>query len=491
MSKSLKILFVSSEIEPFAKTGGLADVSSALPQMIKEHGHDIRVMMPRYGTISDRKFKLHDVIRLKELQLPIGNSIKVANVNSSFISNLKIKVQVYLLANKELYGRNGIYSSATTLKEFPDNDERYIFFARGVLETLKRLGWQPDIIHCNDWQTGLIPAYMKTLYADDPFFIPIKTIFTIHNLHYQGNFPANSFSKTNLPPSLLSKVQVNNNSQYSFMKAGLEFADIITTVSPQYAKEICEDKETSNGLHEVISKRKRKLFGILNGIDYNIWNPEIDPIISKRYNFDTIDSKFDNKLELIDKFNLKGEESTPIIGIISRLVPEKGIDIILSALPELMKLKLRIVMLGTGKPEFTKLFSEAEKKYKGQFSFKAAFDPILAHMIEAGSDFYLMPSKYEPCGLNQMYSMRYGTIPIVRATGGLIDTVIDNSKSGGTGFTFTKYSSEELVITVERALKVYSQPSAWRKLIKNAMQKDYSWKTSANKYIALYNKALL
>ncbi|MDA0986622.1 MAG: glycogen synthase GlgA [Bacteroidetes bacterium] len=490
MSRSLKILFVSSEIEPFAKTGGLADVSSALPQMIRELGHDIRVMMPRYGTISDRKFKLHDVIRLKELQLPVGNSFKTANVNSSFITNIKTKVQVYLLANKELYGRNGIYGSATTLKEFQDNDDRYIFFARGVLETLKRLGWQPDIIHCNDWQTGLIPAYMKTIYADDPFFIPIKTVFTIHNLHYQGNFPSILFSKTNLPPSLMTKIQLNANGHYSFMKAGLLFADVITTVSPQYAKEIASDKENSNGINEIISKRKRKLYGILNGIDYNTWNPEIDPLISKRYNYDTIDSKIDNKIELLEKFGLGFDKDIPVVGIITRLVPEKGIDLIQESIDELMKLNLKLVMLCSGSHELIKFFSEVSKKYKGKFGFKAEFNPDLVHIIEAGCDFYLMPSKYEPCGLNQMYSMRYGTIPIVRSVGGLVDTVIDSSKPGGTGFTFSKYTSEELIKTVERALKAYSQQSTWRRLVKNAMSKDYSWKTSANKYINLYNKLL-
>ncbi|HEX9615727.1 MAG TPA: glycogen/starch synthase, partial [Bacteroidota bacterium] len=283
MSKPLNVLFVSSEVEPFAKTGGLADVSSALPKAIKESGNEIRIIMPRYRFISERKFKLHDIIRLKDIPIPVGNQTELGNVKSSFISNLKEKVQVYFLDNAKFFGRDGIYQSPVGKKDYQDNDERYIFFCHGVLETLKRLGWQPDVIHCNDWQTGLIPAYMKTVYADDPFFKNIKTVFTIHNMAYQGSFPPESFKKTTLPAHLFNPDGVEAYGKFNFLKTALVFADVITTVSQKYAEEICTSAELGAGLNGFLSHRKKDLHGILNGIDYHLWNPIADDHIYRKY----------------------------------------------------------------------------------------------------------------------------------------------------------------------------------------------------------------
>lgn len=486
MSKPLNILFVSSEVEPFAKTGGLADVSGTLPQVIKDQGHEIRIIMPRYGSISERKFKLHDVIRLKDIEVPIGKEKKIANVNSSFIANVKSKVQVYFLANKELYERAGIYISPDSKKDYVDNDVRFIFFCRGVLETLKRLGWQPDIIHCNDWQTGLIPAYVKTMYNHDPFFKNIKTVFTIHNLAYQGTFPPAAFDKTGLPVAEFGKEGVEFYGKLNFMKAGLVYSDIITTVSEKYAEEICSTEEFGCGLEGVLQKRKSHLHGIINGIDYNIWNPETDELIVKRYDMRTLEGKRDNKKELLAKFGLAYKENVPLVGIISRLVDQKGLDLIKEIADDFMKLDVQFVMLAAGEKRYQDYFETLHKKYAAKMGLFIGYNDELAHLIEAGCDMYLMPSRYEPCGLNQLYSLKYGTVPIVRATGGLEDTIHDVESGNGNGFKFKKYDSKELFKAIQRALKMYHDTAAWKKIMKNGMQQDFSWESSAKKYTNLY-----
>ncbi len=491
MSKPINILFVSSEVDPFAKTGGLADVSSSLPKAIKELGHEIRIMMPRYHFIGERKFKLHDIIRLKDIPVPIGNQTELGSVKSSFISNLKEKVQVYFLDNDKFFGRDGVYQSPQSKKDYKDNDERFIFFARGVLETLKRLGWQPDIIHCNDWQTGLIPALLKTIYHSDTFFKDVKSVFTIHNMAYQGAFPAESFEKSGLPKSAFKPDGVEAYGKFNFLKAGLFYADTITTVSEKYAKEICGSDEFGAGLNGLLETRKKDLRGILNGIDYQMWNPLADNLIYRKYDVKSIEAKIDNKKALCAKFGLQLKESVPVIGAICRLVEQKGFDLVLEVMDELLKLDLQYVMLASGDPGLEKKFESYQKKHSHKMGIHFGFDEELAHLIEAGSDMFLMPSRYEPCGLNQMYSMRYGTVPVVRATGGLDDTVEDHSGTGkGTGFKFEKYDSKELLKTVQRALKVFHQPEEWKQLMRNGMQKDFSWEHSAKKYITLYKDLL-
>jgi len=491
MSKPLNVLFVSSEVEPFAKTGGLADVSSSLPKAIKESGNEIRIIMPRYRFISERKFKLHDIIRLKDIPIPVGNQTELGNVKSSFISNLKEKVQVYFLDNAKYFGRDGIYQSPVGKKDYQDNDERFIFFCHGVLETLKRLGWQPDIIHCNDWQTGLIPAYMKSVYADDPFFKNIKTIFTIHNMAYQGSFPADSFKKTGLPSAIFTPDGAEAYGKFNFLKTALVYADAITTVSQKYAEEICSSPEMGAGLNGFLSHRKKDLHGILNGIDYQLWNPLSDEHIYRKYDVKSLEAKSDNKKALAKRFQFEYDERIPMVGAISRLVEQKGFDLVLEAMDEMMKMDIQFVLLGAGDPKVEKKFEAFQKKHSSKMGVFFGFDDELAHLIEAGSDMFLMPSRYEPCGLNQMYSMRYGTVPIVRATGGLDDTVEDYAGNGkGTGIKFEKYDSRELVKAIQRAVKVYQQPEEWKKLMRNGMAKDFSWGHSARKYTSLYKELM-
>lgn len=491
MSKPLNILFITSEAEPFAKTGGLADVSGALPQTIKELGHEIRIMMPRYGNISERKFKLHDVIRLREIAVPVGGEAKNGHVNSSFISSLKAKVQVYFLANQEMFHRAGLYTNPDSKKDYHDNDLRFTFFCRGVLETLKKLGWQPDIIHCNDWQTGLIPAYLKTVYKDEPLFRNIKTVFTVHNLGYQGQFPRESFDRTGLPASEFGVNGVEFYGKLNFMKAGLVYSDIITTVSERYAQEITTTEEYGMGLEGILKKRKKDLHGIVNGIDYNLWNPETDPHIDQRYDLKSLEGKEQNKIALCRKFGLEYKEGVPVIGCITRLVDQKGIDLIKDIADEMLKLNVQFVMIGIGEKRYHEFFESLKKKHPKKAGIMFGMSEEIAHMITAGADMYLMPSRYEPCGLNQLYSLKYGTVPIVRATGGLDDTIQDVTSAGaGTGFKFEKYDSKELLKTVQRAVKMYGDQKTWQKVMRNGMAKDFSWESSAKKYINLYRNLL-
>ncbi len=325
-SKKLKILFVTSEVVPFVKTGGLADVSSALPQMLSEMGHEIRIVVPKYGAVDERKFKIHEVVRLKDLVIKIGDKDVVFSLKSCFLPGPKVRVQIYFLDNHEYFGsRNSLYIDPKTEKDYLDNDERFILLNQSVFELISKLGWLPDIIHCNDWQTGLVPAYLKTVYKKDPMFAKFKTLFTIHNLSYQGEFPKSIFSKTSLPEELNSSNGVLMNGKFNFLKTGLLYADVINTVSETYADEITTDNHLSSGLKPVLVKRKKDLYGIINGIDTRVWNPEKDKHLSKKYTSKNIEIKLENKKDLAVKFGFKYDENIPIIGIISRLYDEKGL----------------------------------------------------------------------------------------------------------------------------------------------------------------------
>jgi starch synthase len=492
MAKPMSILFVSSEVVPFAKTGGLADVSAALPQVVRELGHDIRIIMPKFAAVSDRKFKIHDIKRLTDMPIHLGERTFLASVKSSFLTNIKTKVQVYFLSNEQLYCRSDLYTDPKTKIAWPDNDDRFMFFCRGVIETLILLGWKPDIIHLNDWQTGLIAALLKTEYADEPLFKNTKVVFTVHNAAYQGIFPKESFVKTGLPAKAFKMEGVEYHGDLSLLKAGLMYADAITTVSPTYAKEVRTTKEYGYGLEDVFKKKARKTVGILNGMDVHLWNPEIDKVIPKNYSAATLEDKRENKKALCDRFKLPYDPRVPVIGIVSRLADQKGFDLIEEKLEDLMKLDLQIVVLGSGEKKYEELFTKAAKTFKKKVGAHIGFDEDLAHLIEAGADMFLMPSKYEPCGLNQMYSLRYGTLPIVRSTGGLADTVedLDLKPKAGTGFVFEKYNAKQMLDAVKRALAAFGDEKVWHAAQKRAMAKDYSWDASAQKYIELYKNLL-
>jgi len=493
-TKKLKILFVTSEVVPFIKTGGLADVSSALPQKLQELGHQVRIVVPKYGAIDERKYKIHEVVRLKDLTTQIGKKEVVYSLRSSFLVGSKARVQIYFLDNEEYFGkRHSLYIDQMTGKNYKDNDERFILLAKSVFELIDKLGWIPDVIHINDWQTSLIPAYHKTLFKDNEKFQNIKTLLTIHNIGQQGIFPKSSFAKTGLPSSLEKESGVMFNGKVNFLKTGIKYADAISTVSKTYAEEICKIDEISSGLKKVINSRKKDLYGIVNGIDTLVWNPEKDKKLHKKFAANSLPKKLENKEELADKFGLDFNPDIPIIGMISRLDDNKGFDLFKKAFKEIMSLDVQLVLLGTGEKKYQKFFEEAEMKYENKFSCFIGFDEDLAHLIEAGSDMFLMPSKYEPCGLNQMYSLVYGTLPIVRKTGGLADTVTNyNPKDKtGNGFVFTKYDSAELIKTIKTALKYYNEDKkTWEKLMKSGMKTNFSWLSSAKNYVNLYKDIL-
>ena len=484
MSKRLKILLAASEGQPFSKTGGLADVMGALPIALYEKGHDVRTILPKYQCVTDCKKKI-DPLDI-EFNIPIGVKTHTVRLSKSTLAE---KVPVYLVENDFFFNRDGIYGTQGT--DYPDNADRFIFFCRAILESCKALSFYPDIIHLNDWHTGLVPVYLKLEYAQDENFKSIRTIFSIHNLAYQGNYDAETMNLTGLPDSLFSQDGLEFYNQFSFMKGGLVYADLLTTMSPTYSKEIMTS-ELGCGMEGLLKLREQDLTGILNGVDYEEWNPETDSKVITNYSSKNIKGKLKCKRDLMKTFSLTVPESTPIIGMVTRLSEQKGIDLIMEALDEIINFGAAFVLLGTGNPDYEKFFQSAQQKYPGKCGVRFEFDETLSHKVIAGSDIFMVPSRYEPCGLTQMYALRYGTIPLVRAVGGLHDTVTEYQPNSGkgSGFKFNGYEKEALIETVRKALTLYQTKSAWKKLIKNAFAEDFSWPVTADKYLQIYRKVI-
>jgi starch synthase len=487
MKKGYKVLFVTSEVFPYSKTGGLADVSNSLPRSLNALNNEVRIISPKYGPLDERRLQIHEIKRLKDLKINMNGVQKRFSIKSSFIYGKNTKAQIYLLENNDYFKNKGVYYNPRTKKEFSNNDERFLFFSRVVLEILEILQWEPDVIHCNDWQTALIPALLKTVYKDNPHINHIKTVLTIHNLAKQGIFGKSTFKMTGMPENVFEEQSKNQNGKFNFLKTGMLYADKITTVSPTYAKEIIEDKDLNKGIDDVIIKRKKDFVGILSGIDYLQWSPSMDKVINYRYTYQEIPLKYENKRELLNRFKHEYNEDVPLLGMITRLVPQKGFDLVIDILPKLMKEDIKMIILGEGEEKYHKFLMKAKKQYADKLIVQIGFDEELAHHIEAGADMLLMPSKYEPCGYNQLYSLSYGTVPIVRKTGGLADTIINYTKPDGTGFFFEKYDSGEFLKTITSAIKVYkTNKQKWYTLMRNGMAQDYSWTTSAQRYMDLY-----
>jgi len=477
MDKPLKILLGAAEAVPFAKVGGLADVIGSLPKSLRRLSHDARLAIPKYGTIDEAEFGLTSV--LGPFPVPVGSGDLSASV---FEGTVEDNLSAYLVANDKYFGREEVYG-------YDDDGERFIFFCRAVLEMLKRLGWQPDIIHCNDWHTGIIPNWLKTILKDDPFFARTATVFTIHNLAYQGIFAAELLRFAGLDDTLLPEVEGKD--AINLMARGILFADVINTVSERYAQEILTP-EFGGKLAPILRKRRDRLFGILNGIDYEFWNPATDPHIAANHDLASLDRRVENKLALQREAGLPTDAKIPLIGMISRLADQKGFDILAEALDSFLKLHLHFVLLGTGERRYHEIFAQVAEDYPGRAAIFLRFDPTLARHIYAGSDMFLMPSHFEPCGLGQMIAMRYGSVPIVRSTGGLADTIedYDPATGQGNGFSFGEYSGEALLEAVERALDAYCRKDVWQRLMEQGMRADFSWRASAWKYVELYHNAL-
>jgi len=477
----MKILFVSSEVIPFAKTGGLADVAGALPKAIKEVGHDIRIYMPRYKRIDPEKWKLNPVVQ--HIKLEMGGAVEEVDVYETKMPGTDLSV--YFAENGHFAERDELYMIKG--KDYPDNCEAFLTFCRAAIPFLKKLDWIPDVIHCNDWQSAPIALYLHELRKRQPTLKRTATVYSIHNMAYQGSFP-----EEKIP--LLNEIDMGNlvlEGNINFAKAGILFADVINSVSETYSREI-QTEEFGYNLAPLMQKRSADVYGIVNGLDYGLWNPAKDPKIVKRYSRMTLSLKGQNKSALQKEMGLPDEKDIPLMGIVSRLDVQKGFDLLGEAMEEIMKLKCQLVILGTGDPKYHRLLERMRKQYPGHIGIKLGYDADLAQRIYAGSDMFLMPSRYEPCGLGQLISFKYGTIPIVRKTGGLADTVhdLDSDSGKGDGFVFEEYSASALMDAVKRAMAVYKNRSAWSDIQDRVMQYDYSWDASAKKYISLYMKAL-
>lgn len=457
----MKIVFCASEVVPFAKTGGLADVCGSLPPAIEKLGHEVIIITPRYKA---------STVSLPSPVVRIGENVKV-----------------YFIEHAQYFGREGLYGDAQG--DYKDNLERFAYFCHASLKLLKELKFKPDVVHCHDWHTSLIPVLLKTKYADDDFFKKTKSVLTIHNLAYQGVFPKSQYSKLNLEGHLFHTQGLEFYDQINVLKGGLIFADAITTVSPQYAKEI-QTENFGCGLEGVLRTRVSDVYGILNGLDYDAWNPADDPFLDYPFNASDITIKSKEKLRLQKLMQLPEDVSVPVLGFVARLCHQKGVDIILDAMDEILALGTQIIITGHGERKYHRMLEECASYYPDRLGLHLKFDEPVAHQIYAGSDFFLMPSVFEPCGLGQMIALRFGSIPIVHRTGGLADTIrlYDVINETGNGFVFTEYTSTSFVRAVAEAVKTYRRKSHMDYLMAQAMRQRFTWDKSAKDYLKVYQR---
>ncbi|CCQ91150.1 Glycogen synthase [Nitrospina gracilis 3/211] len=486
MARPLKILSVAAEAHPFAKTGGLGDVCGALPLAHHRLGHDVRCVLPHYSSLTPALHRNGIENTGRTLSIPVG----IANPQATLhLAHLQNRVPLYLIGNDFYFGRKGLYGEGGT--DYPDNASRFSFFCRAALEWCKATRFQPDIIHCHDWQAGLVPAYLKLVYQDDPFFKNTRTLFTIHNLGYQGNFDASALSTVHLPADAFHSQGLEFHGRFSFLKAGLVYSNLLTTVSKRYRQEILL-AENGFQMDGILRDRKENLYGVLNGVDYEEWNPENDPWIPAPFDSGNLKGKALCREALLKELRLKVPARQPLVAMVTRLSWQKGIDLVQKGFDQIMKEAVGLVLLGVGDPAYEAFFTEQAQRYAGRFACRLAFDEGLAHRIIAGSDLLLMPSVYEPCGLTQMYALRYGTVPVARSVGGLADTVKNfNPETGrGTGFNFRRFELKYLVQSLRKATGLFADRTQWRRLMQNGMSQNLSWKRAATEYIRLYRKTL-
>jgi len=477
----MRIAFVASECVPFSKTGGLADVVGALPPALAAIGHEVDVYLPKY-----RQTRLTSPrTLLRSVTVPFDDQYRFCSVVDG---GTHAGVKFYFIDHPPFFDREQLYG--TPAGDYTDNAERFALFSRAVLEASKIFG-APDVFHCHDWQSALVPILLKTLYADDPAFRGTSSVFTIHNMGYQGQFPPETLPLLMLPWDLFTIGKMEFYGKVNFLKGALVFADFITTVSRKYSQEI-QTPEYGFGLEGVLRSRAATVTGILNGVDYNVWSPQTDTFNKAHYSPDDLSGKLDCKQDLLTAFGATAPDlRLPVIGIVSRFAAQKGFDLIAQVIDRVAREEMVIVALGTGDKEYEDLFRRLNQQFPKKILVRIGFDNALAHKIEAGSDMFLMPSRYEPCGLNQIYSLKYGTVPVVRATGGLDDTIEPwEPRTGrGTGFKFSDYTGEALLATIRQALTAFKDQAGWRTLMRNGMAKDFSWTSSAREYVRIYEKS--
>ncbi len=457
---------------------------ASLAKSLHSLGHDVRLFMPKYKQVEGEKFSLQP-LPIK-LSIPVGEKNKTGEI---FSGTLEDGTPVYFLGNDFYFNRNSLYGDEDEV--FTDNAERFIFYSRAALEFCKALPFQPDVVHCNEWQCGLIPVYLKTLYSQDAFYKTTRTVFSIHNLGYQGNFKAETLALARLPEEVFTPGGAEYYGEFSFLKAALVYSDSLTTVSPSYSEEILT-KEYGFGMEGVLKDRKKDLYGILNGVDYQEWSPEKDSLITKTYGPSNQDGKELCRSSLLRRFSSTFDNKQPILCMISRLSHQKGVDLVIEALPTLLESGLKFVVLGIGEHRYENELQKLSVRYPENCLCLFKFDERLAHEIVAGSDMILIPSRYEPCGLTQIYGMKYGTIPIGRAVGGLNDSIeeFDQTTEQGTGFKFDEFNLSEFLSAIKRALFVFKNREPWKRLTRNGMQKDFSWDRSALEYVRLYENLI-
>lgn len=467
----MKIAFCSSEVFPFAKTGGLGDVCGSLPHALKNSGAEISIIMPGYRCVAQS-----------------GKKIEQLNEHVSR-ATLESKINVYFIDHASYFGRQGLYGDGTS--DYPDNIERFSYFCDQALALLKQIDFKPDIVHCHDWQTSLIPVYLKEKYQGDNFFAKTKSVLTIHNLAFQGVFPEKQYSKLGLEERLFNPKGFEFHERVNLLKAGIIYSDAVTTVSPQYAQEI-QTSKFGCGLERVIRNRSKQVTGILNGLDYRIWNPQTDKFIAKNYSEeDFVEAKLINKTHLQKELGLKVSNDIPLFGFVGRLSHQKGIDLILDSIEDLIDLDVQVVFLGVGEEKYRSVLNEAASRYSENIAVCSDFNEPLGHKIYAGSDFFLMPSRFEPCGLSQMISLCYGTIPIAYKTGGLADTIkpFGFFVQDGNGLMFSKYKKTNFLNEIKRAIKIFGQKDKFERLRQNTFRSQFTWEKSASQYKEIYRCA--
>jgi len=476
----MHIAFVASEGVPFSKTGGLADVVGALPRALAALGHQVSVYLPRY-----RQTKLSDPATVvRSVTVPFDDKHRFPSVVTTASQG---GVRFYFVEYPPYFDRDALYG--TPAGDYPDNAERFALFSRAVLEASKILG-APQIFHCHDWQSALVPVLLRTVYAEDPAFRDVGTVFTIHNMGYQGLFPPETLPLLMLPWDLFTMTKMEFFGQVNFLKGALAYSDFITTVSRKYSQEI-QTAEYGFGLEGVLHDRAATVTGILNGVDYDEWGPHADKFAVAKFSPQDLSGKAACKQDLLAAFGVANADPTlPVIGIVSRFAAQKGFDLIAQVMDRLAREEMIVVALGAGDKPYEEMFLRLNKQFPNKIAVKVAYNNEIAHKIEAGADTFLMPSRYEPCGLNQIYSLKYGTVPIVRATGGLDDTIEPwDARSGkGTGFKFTEYKGEALLLTIKQALEAFRDQTSWQVLMRNGMSKDFSWTASAREYGKVYER---
>lgn len=488
--RNYKVLYVSGEVSPFVRTSALADFMASFPQALEEEGFEARIMMPKYGTINDRKFRLHDVLRLSDIEVHLKDRTDLLNVKVTALPSSKI--QTYFLYNEKYFKRDGLFTDAGTGtgggSDLKSLAEKVVFFNVGVLETLKRLGWTPDLIHCQDWYASLIPLLLKTLFAEDESFRKIRTVLTIHNAWRQGILPIKPFEK-HLPAEVVSSLH-SEKGEVNMLYTGVENADLLTTTSRRYAEEITTDGPSDYGLAKVFAGRKAELHGIVNGIDVRQWNPSTDKLIKKRYAADRMEGKADNKKALQSEVRLDEDPGRPLVGVILNFDEFQGAALLKESLERLATLDIQLLICGSGAKEYEEVFADYADCRPGEASFQNDCNDTFLHQAIAGLDILIMPARIESCGMIQMFAMSYGTIPVAFAGGGIVETIDDLDGQDGSGWLFREYSADALVARLEDALAAYHDEERWPQIVESAMGRDFTWKSSAEEYDQLYRELL-